>query len=574
MSNYLATEIDEIIRFDPRIVKNGNLIEVIVKYNGNIISVGEQTGAEVEILSNNYAILTLLEGQVPLLYNYPEIEYIELPKTLTFLLKRSMGQACIPPVRDKNRFGLRGKGTIIGIIDSGIDYTHPDFLNEDGTSRVLFFWDQTRVGVPPTGFKTGIEYNNEQINEILNTMQGGSVVFGLDENGHGTAVSGIAAGNGRSSNGREEGAAPEASIIVVKLGQTGFEAFARSTEVMRAIKYISDKAIQLNMPVAINISFGTNNGSHNGSSLFETYIDSMAERWKTVIVVATGNEGSAGHHYSNIIKQGESINVEFVTTGNLSKMYMTFWKNFADTFTLELISPGGQTTGVMRPITRLTSVNLEGVEVSVFFGQPNQYRTDQEKFFLFDGRRSGIPQGIWRLVVTGEQVVDGRFNIWLPTIEDVTNDTAFTLPSVGTTLTLPSTAKNVISVGGYNSNIGSAADFSGRGYTRSDVYVKPDILAPAVGIITTRTGGGYDSFTGTSAAAPFVTGSAALMMEWGIVRGNDPFLYGQRVKAFLQKGARRERALPFPNPLWGYGTLCLNDTMELLTQYVRGGISI
>jgi hypothetical protein len=141
-------------------------------------------------------------------------------------------------------------------------------------------------------------------------------------------------------------------------------------------------------------------------------------------------------------------------------------------------------------------------------------------------------------------------------------------------LTIPSTASKVISVGGYNAAIETSADFSGRGYTRNNVYVKPDLVAPAVGITTVKAGGGYEAFTGTSIAVPFVTGSAALMMQWGIVNGNDAFLYGERIKAFLKKGARRKFTLEYPNTIWGYGTLCLNASMDLLNDYKRGGITI
>lgn len=568
MPNNQITRIEDLIRFDPRLTQNGRL-EVIVKYNGDIRKAESELNIDIEVLNENYAIASLSPNQLPALYAYSEIEYIELPKTLTFSLSSSLNSACVTTVQSSTRFGLRGSGAIVGIIDSGIDYTHPDFRNPDGTSRILFIWDQTRNGNPPPGFLRGVEYNNSQINTALEAQEPLSVIPNLDEIGHGTAVSGIAAGNGRSSDGRQRGVAPEASLIVVKLGQ---RSFARTTEVMRAIKYILDKAQALNMPVSINLSYGTNNGSHDGNSLFEAYIDDMTQEWKAVIVAATGNEGSAGHHFSDAVAQDEEMTVEFAVSGILQKMYMTFWKNFVDTFIFELISPGGQTTGEILPTERFTNANLSGVNISIFYGLPTNYSEEQEILFLFEGGTQGIQQGIWRLIVRGENVVDGRFDIWLPTIEDITNTTAFSRPSIETTLTLPSTAQNVISVGGYNALINTIADFSGRGYTRRDVFVKPDIVAPAVGILTTRSGGGYDSFTGTSMAAPFVTGAAALMMEWGIVGGNDPFLYGQRVKAFLRKGARRDPSLTYPNPLWGYGTLCLESTMNYLEQYTRGGV--
>lgn len=559
--------IEEINELDPTLISETGMLEVIVKYNGDIIKVGEELEADVEILSANYAIFTLHISRLSSLYEFKEVEYIELPKNLSFVLQESLGKACISSVQRDQRFGLLGSGTIVGIIDSGIDYTHPDFINEDGTSRVLYIWDQKLPGTPPEGFKSGTEYNNDQINAALAAQNPYTIVPSRDEAGHGTAVTGIAAGNGRQSGGREKGTAPQASIITVKLGARGTESFARTTEIMRGIKYIIDKATALNKPVAINISYGTNNGSHAGDSLFETYINSMAQIWKTVIAVATGNEGSSGHHFGAKVEQNETVEVDFVTASRTNRFYMTLWKNFADTFTFDLVSPSGRSTGEISPDERATFKTLDGVLISVFYGQPTHYNLGQEIYFIFRAVTGSIPSGVWRLKVQGKQVVDGRFDIWLPTLEDVSRKTSFLRPNANITLTLPSTSKNVISVGGYNAIIGSNAEFSGRGYTRSNVYVKPDLVAPAVDILSTRSGGGYDTFTGTSMAAPFVTGSAALMMEWGIVKGNDQFLYGQRVKAFLQKGATRKPSLEYPNPIWGYGTLCLRRSMDYLLEY-------
>ncbi|HWR23204.1 MAG TPA: S8 family peptidase [Feifaniaceae bacterium] len=550
----------------------GETIEVIVKFAGDIARVAAAAGGMAELLSDNYAILTIPIGQLIPLYSYPEVEYVELPRTLTFVLSRSLSHACITYVQSDFGFALRGNGILIGMIDSGIDYTHPDFRNPDGTTRIAFLWDQSINGAPPEGFLYGTEYTAAEINAALQADDPFSVVPSRDNLGHGTAVAGIAAGNGRASQGVQVGAAPQATLAVVKLGDIDERATARSTQIMRAIKYLYDKAEQLNMPLAINLSYGTNFGAHDGTSLFEGYISDMAERGRSVISVATGNEGSAGHHFSGRVLEDGQVTVEFTTSGQINEIFMPVWKNFVDSFSYELISPSGRTTGEILPIQSAVNVVLDNVQVNFYFGQPTHYQLAQENYFMFRGAGGRpIPQGVWTLIIRGLDVVDGNFDIWLPTGDAVSSETAFLQPDTSVTLTIPSTVQNVISVGGYNSLIGNSADFSGRGNTRFIVYPKPDIVAPAVAITTARAGGGYDTFTGTSMAAPFVTGAAALMMEWGLLQGNDPFLYGQRVKAFLQKGARRELAIAFPNTIWGYGTLCLNNTMNLLVEYLQRG---
>lgn len=266
-----------------------NLWEVIVKYNGDLEVIKNDMDIEIEILSANYAIITLKREDIPLLTLYREIEYVEQPRNLYIMLDTAINNTCSRQIRDEP-YNLTGKGTLVAIIDSGINYTHRDFRNEDGTTRIMYIWDQTLDGNPPKGFSSGTLYNREDINRALESNDPFSIVPQNDTIGHGTAVAGIACGNGISSNGRYTGIASESDIIVVKLGKRGRESFARNTEIMRAIKFILDTAIELNMPVAINLSFGTNDGSHSGNSLFETYINDMSNIWKTSIIVPTGNE--------------------------------------------------------------------------------------------------------------------------------------------------------------------------------------------------------------------------------------------------------------------------------------------
>lgn len=520
-------------------------MEYIIKYHGDIRFISVQ----LEILSSSYAIAELSEDEAEALLSHREIEYLEPAKKLLLSRNQGMDASCITPVQQENGYHLTGAGVVVGIIDSGIDLSHPEFQNPDGSTRILSLWDMTAVGSPPTGFYKGAEFSKSDIDS--------GAAESMDSVGHGTAVAGVAVG--------ADGVAPGASIIAVKLGN----ADSRSTDMMRGIKYVIRQAQDLGMPCVINLSYGSNNGSHRGQSLFETYIDEISRCWKTVVVCAAGNEGYGGHHFSGRLTSGGRVNAEFTVAYHRNDLYLSLWKNFADTASYELILPGGQSTGRITPASRRTRAAPGGVEISILYGEPSHYSTAQEVSFMLEEAGSHM-EGLWTLSCYGESIVDGRFDIWLPTIEEVTERTSFLLPCIDMTMTLPASAVTPISVGGYRTDTEAVCPFSGRsGSIFENGVPQLDLTAPAENIYSARSGGGYDVFTGTSMAAPFVSGAAALLMEWGVVNGNDPFLYGQRVKAFLCKNADRNSFLTYPNSLWGYGRLNLCDTLDDLMNYRR-----
>lgn len=558
--------------------------QIIVKYIGDIKRFEEIfSDTRVVELLNQYAIITTREEYISAIAAMPEIEYIEKPKRLYFNLEQGRSASCIntvqknPAVQAGGSSGsaglaLSGQGVFVGIIDSGIDYFHSSFRDEQGNSRIAYLWDQSASeeqseGRTPAGYSFGAQYSMQDINEALQAesrSEGERLVPVTDRgSGHGTAVAGVSAGNGAGSVGnRYRGVATESELLVVKLGRSA-EDFAGTTEVMEGIDYVVRKAIELQKPVAINLSFGNNNGAHDGQSLFENYISDLNGVWKNVIIVASGNEGDARHHARLQLERQEET-VSFAIGDRERSMSLQIWKQYIDEFQIQLESPSGQQISVVREEGIGIAYNVGTDKVFIYYGSPNPFTISQEIYIEWLPRNSGdfVESGIWKLIFLPEGIRNGEVNLWLPTIEAVGLSTGFLNAEPDTTLTIPSAARNVITVGAYNSENDSIASFSGRGNT-TDRRNMPTLVAPGVGVITALPGGGYGPRTGTSIAAPFVTGSAALMMEWGIVRGNDPYLYGEKIKAYLMKGARRLPAqVEVPDVSAGYGALCLRDSLS------------
>lgn len=547
--------------------KEENVWELIVKYSGTLEAV-RQTARSVTELLNGYAVIVIEEERIGQLAQLPEVEFIEKPKKLYFQTDVGRQVSCIDIVQDMP-LSLRGKGTLIGIVDSGIDYENAEFRNEDGTTRIVSLWDQSVNGRPPAGYLAGTEYTREQIDAALATEDKEvrrQMVKTSDVSGHGTAVAGIAAGNGRGSEGRRfRGAAPEAELIIVKMGAPREGGFPRTTELMRGVDYIVRKAVELRRPVAINISFGNTYGSHDGTSLVERFLNDIADMWKNVICIGSGNEGASAGHVSGKVRRQISETVELAVQQREPALSIQIWKSYVDEMGVSVISPSGRQAGPFYEFLGAQRYILGDTELLIYYGEPKPYSVKQEIYLSLLPGKQYIESGVWKIVLTPGRIVDGEYQMWLPTQSSLNMGTAFLQPNSMSTLTIPSTASLAVTVAAYDARTFSYADFSGRGpagvYEGENV-LKPDIAAPGVRVTAPVPGGGYQSFSGTSFAAPFVTGSAALLMEWGIVRGNDPYLYGEKVKAYLRKGAKQLAGYErWPNALLGYGALCVRDSL-------------
>lgn len=545
--------------------------EIIVKYSemgDSVEALLGGSGISVVPLLGGYAIVTLPESMLEEYSRRPQIEFIEKPTRLYFEDLFSKEASCITQVQrdEPGNLQLTGRGVLIGLVDSGVDYRHPAFLTADGKSRILRLWDQSIPGNPPEGYATGTEYTNEEINEALSlsVQEGRRLVPSEDGSGHGTAVLGVAAGSDFSRGAVNRGVAYESDLLVVKMGIPRQDSFPRTTELMQGVDYLVRQAIRLGRPIALNLSFGNNYGSHRGDSLLETYLDNVSGMGKNVICVGMGNNGNDALHTGGMLSPGEIQEIELGVGAFEPTLNVQLWKNYEDEMEIYLEHPAGERVGPLFETLGAQRWQAGNTKLLIYYGKPAPYHVTQEIYVDFlpqDEKTPYVDSGVWKIILAARNIKNGEYFLWLPGGKTLNPGTAFYLPRPQGTLTIPATARRVISVGAYDARQNTYADFSGRG-CRALPYPKPDLAAPGVDIYAPRPGGGYASFTGTSFSTPFVTGAAALLMEWGITRRKDPYLYGEKLKAYLRRGAKAlQGSEKLPNDLIGWGRLCLESSL-------------
>lgn len=552
--------------------------ELIIKYHGNLEGL-EEAGILFEPLIAGYGILTVPEPLVEAVAELEQIEYVEKPKRYFYQITNPVSDSCIVQVPGRD-LSLTGKGVLLAVLDSGIDITLPEFRKTDGSTRIRYLLDQTMGNR---------EFSGEELDEFLLSGERNSFP-GMDTSGHGTAVAGIAAASSvRREEGNYQGVATEAELLIVKLGIPEARSFPRTTEIMRGVTWAIRKSLELGMPLVINLSFGNSYGAHDGASLIERFLDNAAEIGRTVICVGSGNEGANGGHLAGSLERAGSVaglpsgrqpasfyrpaQIELAVAEYEQTLNVQLWKNYSDSYRILLRAPGGEEVQVPDRVNGGKYVlELEETEILVYQGEPTPYTVAQEIYFdmLPSGRRY-ITSGIWTFRIEPVEVVTGNYYFYLPAAAVRNAGTGFYQSTPDVTLTIPSTASKVLTVGAYDSVYQAYADFSGRGYANPDRtigvvtagFAKPDIVAPGVDVLAPNLYGGYTPVTGTSFATPIVAGAAALLMEWGIVRGNDAFLYGEKVKAYLRKGAQPIRGESgYPNQRVGWGRLCVAESLQ------------
>lgn len=475
-------------------------------------------------------------------------------------------------------FNLRGSGVIIGFVDTGIDYTHPVFVQEDDTSRILSIWDQSLdIGAPPFDYFYGTEFTREMLNQALTNPNPLEIVPTADEDGHGTFLAGVAAGGG-SDEEDYEGAASLADIVVVKLKpakdyikryfciDTDAPCYMES-DIIMGVDYLVKTAQREGKPLVICIGLGNSLSAHNGMMILDEVLSNVSGRIRNVAVCAAGNEGNKDSHY----RGGAAENIRYedvqlrVGEDRLG-FTIALWGRVPAFYSIGIISPSGDTVNRIEPRTGLnTSLDFLFERTTVRVQYEALERQNSEELILM--RFEAPAGGIWTIRVFYETDFRGVFDMWLPISDFKSPDTYFLLPDPYITLTDPANSFLAVSVTAYNHELGSIYREAGLGYT-SFGNTKPDVAAPGVNIYgplprnIERSGFGVQS--GTSVAAALASGTAALLLEWAVVEENDPYISGNDIRILFINGASRKDILTYPNREWGYGSLDVFGAFEIL----------
>ena len=529
---------------------------------------------QFEMIAPNTYVITVPAGE------QAEREFNTLRNTVNFITSPiPYGLNAVPALSASNisqfhnyPYGeLRGNGIIIGFVDTGIDYTNTLFKNADNTTRIVSIWDQTVSGNPPSGYSYGSVYTQQDINQALQSPEPLAIVPSQDENGHGTFLAGIAAGNDQTGTLDYTGGAPDATIAMVKLRpaseyirdifliNTGEPAY-QNNDIIAGISYLVRLSLQEQKPIVICIGLGSNYGAHNGTEIIEDYISSISIAANIIVVIAAGNEGSSGHHYKGTVSSGGSESLEINVGVRETGFPMFVWVDIPNKITVSIKSPLGQVIEKIPIIPRMPQsfkLNLEETTVTVTYFYPDPLTGGQK----IDIRLEEPTPGLWTLTVYGDIVINGIFHVWLPRRGFIQSDTRFLRPDPETTIEIPGTEQFGITVGSYDYLDDSVYVSSGRGPT-TDGIMKPDLIAPGVNVQGPMPGGGFTTYVGTSTAAAITSSAAALLMEWGVLKGNFPNMNTRIARSILIRGARRQPNVIYPNTIEGYGRLDLQSSIS------------
>lgn len=491
--------------------------------------------------------------------------YHRFPSIFTLESDLSLEKSNIGKVQRTPYLGLYGLGVIIGIIDTGIDYEHPAFRHNDGSTRILNIWDQSiQDGKVPEGFTFGSEYSSEQINIALKTANPLELVPTHDTNGHGTAIASIIAGK-ESAGDSFTSVVPDSEIVVVKLKEAKrnlHDIFFISedtvcyqeSDILLGLRYLITISQQLKRPLAICVALGTSQSGHDGRGATTSYLDFLSRISRIGIAIPAGNEGNAQRHYFGNASSSLRYEEFELRVDEKDKLFwMEIWPDPLARLAVEIITPTGESTKYIYPSKDNCVENNFIYSKSVVWVNNITIEEESGNQLILVRFRDPIP-GVWRFRVDNIEEEAFSFNVWLPNGEIISRDTYFLNPDPNTTITESGNGKNLLTVTAYNQETDSILLQSSRGYTRSGV-IKPDIAAPGYNLSCALPNNRYGTLTGTGAASAHTVGIIAMILEWAVVRGNYTSITGSNINTLIIRGARRKDILVYPNNIWGYGEI-------------------
>lgn len=556
-----------------RAIVREDYADLLVEYDADLTILEAFRDAEINIINSLFAVVSIpverITGNI-----ITELGFEALPTCYGIVSFDSLEASGVQRIRNFPAFNLRGQGVLIGIMDTGIDYTNPIFRYADGTTRIAAIWDQSVQSeeVPP-GLGYGTVYTREQIDEALRSENPLEIVPSMDEVGHGTMVAGIAAGN-EVTESNFYGIATDAEFVVVKMKQAkqfirdfffipeGAVCF-QETDLMFGIRFLLDMRTILQRPMSICLAVGSSQGGHDGRGILSRYISLASTRNGLSIVIAAGNEGNERRHFLGEVNPVIGYDTIELNVGeNETGFAMEIWGRIPSLYSLDIQTPSGEyipqivaSRDENRIITFIFEETIIYIDYQIVEGQSG----DQLILLRF----STPSPGIWRFNVYERGDINRGFHAWLPMEGFISDDTYFIRSNPYTTILSPGNAERPITVTAYNTDDDSLFYNASRGYTRLG-RIKPDIAAPGVNIVGPDLNQGFIEYTGTSAAAAHTAGIAALLLEWGIVRGNLPAMNTVVIEKLLIRGARRNADIIYPNRDWGYGILDIYDVFSSL----------
>lgn len=513
---------------------------------------------------------------------YTSYTYSAVPKLYSLLDVTSMDAAGITPAGELPVLNNQGAGVIVGFVDTGINYTDSLFRNVDGSTRIIGIWDQTNnsdnsnnieneTAKPFSAFSAlyGTQYTAEEINLALNSDNPASIVPTRDENGHGTFLASIAAGN-RDERAGFSGAAPQASIAMVKLKpakqylrdfyliRDGADAY-QENDIMMGVSYLYFLARKYSMPLVVCIPLGTNMGSHVGMSRLGQYLNQVSLSNGSAVITAAGNETGARHHFRAVMDADtDEVTAELRVGEREAGFSMELWAENMGAYTVGFISPTGEVAReISVPLRGENTVSflLEQTQITVYTQIADVSAGSQFIFMRFENPMSGI----WRILIRNSLDIRETFHIWLPVRGFISDETYFLRPDPDTIITDPGNARYPITVTAYDHTKNSIYIHASRGYSLSG-RIKPDLAAPGVNILGASVSGRrLTRMSGTSVSAAHLAGAAAILLNWGVLNANYPYLNTPVLKSIFVRGAQRNPALTYPNREFGYGTLNLYE---------------